>query len=63
MQQKDVEEPAGIFRYANRRKRIEVDTAYFNILDAAIFQRVQRSLTRINAPLRPDRAIELVLDL
>jgi hypothetical protein len=50
-------------RDADRLERIEIHRAHFHVFDAALAQRVQRSLARADHALRADRAVELVLDL
>ena len=48
---------------ADRAEGIEVHQAHLDVLDAALAQRVQRALARPDHALRPDGAVELVLDL
>ena len=63
MQEKDIEEAAGLRGDADRRERIEVHQAHLHVLDAALAQRAQRPLAGIDAALHADLAVELVLDL
>ena len=44
-------------------ERAHVHAADLDVLDATLAQRAQRPLAGKDAPLRPDRAVELVLDL
>ena len=48
---------------ADREERVEIHQPHLDVLDAALAQRVQRPLARTDAPLGPDRAVELVFDL
>src|SRR5271154_5266072 len=47
----------------NGHEGVEVHEPYFDVLDAAITQRMQRALTRPYDTLWPDGAVELVFDL
>ncbi|CAJ5962074.1 Uncharacterised protein [Burkholderia pseudomallei] len=58
-----VEKARGVERDARRLERIDVETAHLDVLNAARRKRVQRPLARIRDALRPDRRVELVLDL
>src|SRR5439155_5108444 len=63
MQEKDVQEPHRVRGDADGREGIEVHRAHLYVLDPALAQRVQRPLARADDALRPDGAVELVLDL
>src|SRR2546426_115707 len=63
VQQEQVEEAAGRRPDADRAERVEVHQAHFDVLDAALAQRVERALPGIDAALGADGAVELVLDL
>src|ERR1041384_1247205 len=63
MEQEHVEEAAGRRGDADRRERIEVHQPHLDVLDAALAQGVERTLAGTDAPLGPDLAVELVLDL
>ncbi len=62
-EQERVDEARGLQRDAGRLERIDVEAAHFDVLDAARRERMQRPLARIRDALRPDRRVELVLDL
>ena len=63
MQQEHIEKSKSSCRDAYRPKRVEIHAAHFDVLHAPFGERMQRSLSRTNAPLRPDGPIELVFDL
>src|SRR5207302_8551528 len=63
VQQEHVEQAAGRRPDADRAERIEVHQAYFDVLDAAAAQGVQRALARVDAAFGADAAVEFVLDL
>ncbi len=63
MQQEDVQKSHRVGGDAYRTERIDVDAAHLDVFDAALTERVQRPLAGAEARFRPDRAVELVLDL
>ena len=63
MQQVHVEQVHRCGHDADGQERVEVHEPHLDVLDAALAQRVQRPLALADAALRPDRAVELVLDL
>src|SRR6266446_5485631 len=63
MEQEDVREANLVGIDAERMEGTDIHTAHLDILDAALAERVQLSLSGPDAPLRPDLSIEFVLDL
>src|SRR5262249_17607465 len=61
--QQRLEEAEVILIDADGIGEVQVERAYFDVLDAAQAQRAERSMMRRLARLRPNRAVVLVLDL
>src|SRR5207249_11301105 len=63
VQQKDVEKAYGLLGDADGTEWVEIHEPDLDVLDAALSQGMQRTLSGTDDPLRPNRPVELVFDL
>ena len=61
--QEQIQETRSHRVHADWRERVDIQRTHFDVFDAAAQQRVRRRLAALGHALRPDRRIQLVLDL